>query len=578
MTVPSTAARVVPPGNRSNFFFSPKGTHATSLVLSAGGEVLVESRRLDSPASPWRQARTSRPVGRRRQAVPCDDGRILLLRNGNDEHELSVLDTTAGERTVGVIAGNSARLLGSPCGPTLGYVIGARADGTSAITRVQSDRPLETIGIVPGRIGTADWLDRSRPILGYTQLDGDRSRPVAVDLGAAELRTVATGRSERTHLLLAGSSTALYADGEPGAMRLGWGVLHDHLPVRFPKRLNEIDGTVLPLAMSQDGRRVALRVTTGARSRLLIYRPRTDVLTEVDLPIAGTIAGTGIWTTSALWFPYSAPSVPGELAAVTFSGRDAHFHAPDQLPGPAFDTRLEQFDGPAGPIEAVVYGDWTTSDRVLLALHGGPESAWALDYQPLLTYLARAGIAVVAPNQRGSVGYGTDHQRAIRGDWGGPDLADVLHLAGHLAARHGGRLLLYGASYGAYLALLAAAAQPELWRRCVAVAPFLSGERLHAQAAPPVRRLIARLGGRAHHDGGRDLAVIHDRLRTPLLIVHGSDDEVIPVGQSRALHHLLRQNGEPAELVYLEIDGAGHDPYAGPATSDLYASTLAFLR
>ena len=142
------------------------------------------------------------------------------------------------------------------------------------------------------------------------------------------------------------------------------------------------------------------------------------------------------------------------------------------------DVSARRFDGPHGPIEAVVYGDSAHAARVVLALHGGPEAAWQLTYEPLFQRLVAEGIAVVAPNQRGSTGYGAAHRDAIRGAWGGPDLADILHLGRVLIAERGpgtSRPILYGGSYGAYLSLLASAAAPDLWARTAVVAPFLSG-------------------------------------------------------------------------------------------------------
>nr|BFE80626.1 hypothetical protein GCM10020093_032270 [Planobispora longispora] len=139
---------------------------------------------------------------------------------------------------------------------------------------------------------------------------------------------------------------------------------------------------------------------------------------------------------------------------------------------------VRAYDGPAGDIEAVVYGDPDTARRVVLALHGGPESSWRLGFDPLFRRLAAAGIAVVAPNQRGSTGYGAAHRDAVRGAWGGPDLDDVLHLGRALSAARGPSLerpMLYGPSYGAYLALLAAAARPGLWARAAVVARSCPG-------------------------------------------------------------------------------------------------------
>ena len=94
-------------------------------------------------------------------------------------------------------------------------------------------------------------------------------------------------------------------------------------------------------------------------------------------------------------------------------------------------AELINLRGPAGPIEAIVYGgpDWRACERLVVALHGGPLSSWAFGYEPLFHRLSAAGVAVLAPNYRGSTGYGEEHLRAVIGDWGGPDLDDVLHLA-----------------------------------------------------------------------------------------------------------------------------------------------------
>ena len=115
--------------------------------------------------------------------------------------------------------------------------------------------------------------------------------------------------------------------------------------------------------------------------------------------------------------------------------------------------------------------------------------------------------------------------------------------------------ILFGESYGAYLALLAAGHRPDLWSGCAAVAPFLSGDRLHAEASPTVRAAVERLGGR----GGADVLAVARRIDGPLLVVHGDRDPTVPVSQSRALHHHLRRPGR-TRLEYVEVAGADHDP------------------
>ncbi|WP_051970425.1 alpha/beta hydrolase family protein [Kitasatospora azatica] len=246
--------------------------------------------------------------------------------------------------------------------------------------------------------------------------------------------------------------------------------------------------------------------------------------------------------------------------------------------------------GPAGPIEAVVYGGeaWLSSPQLVLALHGGPADAWRLEFDPALQRMAAEGLAVLAPNQRGSTGYGTAHAMAIRGAWGGPDLADVLGLLEGLAGQRAALGLeppaLFGVSYGAFLALLAAALAPaDRVARCAVVAPFLSGARLLAEATAPVRALISRLGGAEPIEdefGPRDLLRLAGRLTGPLLVVHGDRDDAVPVGQSRALRQELLRLGrrEGSDFHYLEAAGAGHEVLAEEGSAVLHELLAGFLR
>jgi dipeptidyl aminopeptidase/acylaminoacyl peptidase len=200
--------------------------------------------------------------------------------------------------------------------------------------------------------------------------------------------------------------------------------------------------------------------------------------------------------------------------------------------------------------------------------------------------MAAEGLAVVAPNQRGSTGYGVEHAQAVQGAWGGPDLDDVLAL---LSAISGQRVALglepaslFGVSYGAFLALLAACASPALVARCAVVAPFLSGARLLAEGSPAVQALTLRMGGAEELPDGRgprDVLRSCHRLTAPLLMVHGDRDEVVPVGQSRTLRQELLRMGrvEGEDFRYVEAVGAGHEVLAeetGPMLHELLAGFL----
>lgn len=365
--------------------------------------------------------------------------------------------------------------------------------------------------------------------------------------------------------------------------------------LRSPDRLDPLDGVaelagaVQPLALDPAAREVALRLRHGITSRLLRYRLATGQLHEIDAPPGSTApppswadgALPAAWGPDGLWLAYTTTTAPTGLWWLR-PGASQLRPAPGGVAPPGQPGRVETLPGPAGPIEAVTYGDWRTSAHVVVALHGGPADHWPLAFDPGLQAFASSGFAVVAPNQRGSTGYGRAHHEAIKGAWGGPDLADVVAVGAHLERVRGpgrSRPGLYGFSYGAFLGLLALAEAPRLWSGCVAVAPFLSAARLHADAGAAVRSLVDRLDGTATVTDGigpRDLLGLAPRMRGRVLVLHGDRDPNIPVTHSRALVAALAGAPDVA-VTYRELPGGGHfalrpDPEVGQ-----FAEVLRFL-
>src|SRR5581483_11581034 len=94
----------------------------------------------------------------------------------------------------------------------------------------------------------------------------------------------------------------------------------------------------------------------------------------------------------------------------------------------------------------------------VLSIHGGPEAQElpAYAYAGLYQYLLNRGIAVLAPNIRGSSGYGKTYQKLIYRDWGGAELGDLEHAARYLRSLDwvdGERLGVFGGSFGGFATL-----------------------------------------------------------------------------------------------------------------------------
>ncbi|MEV0589878.1 alpha/beta hydrolase family protein [Nonomuraea cavernae] len=557
--------------NRISFSFAADGSHAACLTRQGDGPLRVE-RWSFSGRTPLRET-LSGEQSIWTQLLTLTDGRILFTRPGRDHNRLMLAEDGLAERTLLTVACPAVRLIASPDPRLLAVAVGTAGE-RSTIWRVPGDgSSLETVAELPGVLTGGHPLDTGGA-LGFNQRLGDTVRPVVVDLHSGGVMPL-PGTSPGQHLLLSAPSSGrqILAGTVGQRLRLGHA---DAGSLSFPGVLDTIDGSVAPMAADPTGEDVALRVNRGACSQLMVYTPRMERIRQVPIP-PGVIGHGCAWGAQGLRFPFSAPAQPGGIATVDpATGRwDL---AADDAPGWA-GARVEQFAGPGGPIEAVVYGDPRRARRLLISLHGGPEAATQLGFDPLMQAVAGAGIAIVAPNYRGSIGYGSAHQRALLGAWGGPDLADIRHLARRLA-RPGQALLVHGTSYGAYLALLAACADPDLWSGCVAVSPFLSGPRLYAEGSPGVRALLDRLGGRTVIDddlGPRDVARLCERITARLLIVHARNDEVIPVSQSRELRARLLSAGrhEGRDFTYLESPTGGHDLISGHIVDALLRFLLA---
>lgn len=209
---------------------------------------------------------------------------------------------------------------------------------------------------------------------------------------------------------------------------------------------------------------------------------------------------------------------------------------------------------PAQPCPAVVYP------------HGGPTSDYPLRWDLFAQWLTAKGYAVLAPNYRGSTGYGLAHQHALHHRWGEVDTHDMLAAADHLRALDwvdGGRLGILGASYGSYLALLALARDPDPAGRFRCGVPLYGDSDIltsWAQADRIGREDCERQMGHPsdHLPGYLAGSPVHDVecIRRPLLILHGADDDRVHPLQSEQLVEALQRAGKTFE--YYQYEGEGH--------------------
>ncbi|MBW3622231.1 MAG: S9 family peptidase [Armatimonadetes bacterium] len=205
---------------------------------------------------------------------------------------------------------------------------------------------------------------------------------------------------------------------------------------------------------------------------------------------------------------------------------------------------------------------------LIVYIHGGPHAAArnTLRQGIPLQWLARLGYAVLAPNYRGSDSYGAAFAVANRGDLGGGDYRDVM--AGVDAAVAAGiadpdRLAIMGGSYGGYMTNWAIS-QTERFRAAVSlfgifnwITDFSNSEISHFEK---------EYFGRYYWEDPtfyfeRSPFRYVDRIRTPVLIMHGEDDPNTFISNSREMYQALRALGRAVKFVRYPREGHGfHEP------------------
>jgi dipeptidyl aminopeptidase/acylaminoacyl peptidase len=206
---------------------------------------------------------------------------------------------------------------------------------------------------------------------------------------------------------------------------------------------------------------------------------------------------------------------------------------------------------------------------VVLAIHGGPEAQERPTYKPLYQYLRSRGIGVLAPNIRGSTGYGKSYQRLIHRDWGGGDLGDMEAAASWLRSQDWvdpERVAVFGGSYGGFAALSCVTRLPDLW--AVGVDIFGPSNLItFVESVPPTwRRFLARWIG----DPVEDEALLRERspityvegVRAPLLVIQGAKDPRVVKAESDQIVARLRELGCEVEYEVFEDEGHGFTRYA----------------
>jgi dipeptidyl aminopeptidase/acylaminoacyl peptidase len=198
--------------------------------------------------------------------------------------------------------------------------------------------------------------------------------------------------------------------------------------------------------------------------------------------------------------------------------------------------------------------------------HGGPTFQTYDMWDPYLQSISQSGFAVLAPNFRGSTGYGTEFRNMNLSDLGGGDLEDVVAGAKWLANQgeiDKSKIAIFGASYGGYMTLMALTKKPEVFAAGVAYVPigtdWLGSYELSDAA---FHKFIEELFGGSperKRELYRDRSAISfvSKIKVPVLITAGRNDPRCPIQPIEKFVKKLVEMKHPHEFIVEEKEGHG---------------------
>lgn len=193
----------------------------------------------------------------------------------------------------------------------------------------------------------------------------------------------------------------------------------------------------------------------------------------------------------------------------------------------------------------------------LVQIHGGPAwawwSGWLGSWHEWAQLLASHGYAVLMPNPRGSEGQGSAFTEMARNDWGGGDYQDVLDGLDQIVEQgiaDPDRVAIGGWSYGGYLSAWAVT-QGDRFKTAIVGAGVIDigGMALSTDTPDYLPGYFGDpVSQRDAYDRHSPIRYA-DKVKVPVLILHGEQDKRVPVSQGEQLYGALRFNGTPVEMV-----------------------------
>jgi dipeptidyl aminopeptidase/acylaminoacyl peptidase len=519
---------------------------------------------------------------------------LTMDRGGSEFDQILLFDPhTATSQLVSDGSSRNARLVWDKPGKRLAYQSTRRNGRSNDIWVMDINRPETARPVLQTEDnqwwGPVDFTADGKSLLVQHMIGATDSRIHLMDLATGELRLL-SGSAEfpsanRASILDRNETGYYFISNARGlAAELAWQSFEPGVPPEYIT--TSISWDVIEFALSEDGKRGAFTTNEDGISRLYLLNTRNRKYALVNNLPMGVISGLQFHPDNRrLAMTLSTAQTPSDVFVMqmgrspldaeallrwTFSevgGLDTDtFVEPELFRYPSFDLVNEA----PRQIPAFIYKPQGKGPfPVIISIHGGPESqhrpAFSSSFQ---SWVAELGAAVIAPNVRGSFGYGNDFLSLDDGVKREDAVKDIGALLDWIAVQpqlDASRVAVYGGSYGGYMVLAAAVHYSDRLRAAidvVGISNFVSflentqdyrrdlrRQEYGDERDPTMRAFLQSISPLTHVE----------KIAVPMLVVQGQNDPRVPVTESEQIVAALRNRGQPVWYMNALNEGHGYD-------------------
>jgi dipeptidyl aminopeptidase/acylaminoacyl peptidase len=561
-----------PDGRTIAFISNMSGRNNVWLVPADGGwptQLTVSDQRQSSPA--W-----------------SPDGKWIAYQSdydGDEQWDIFLVSPKTGQ----VVNLTNTREIAeqspvwSPDGRYLAYLVKPKTSSTHEIdvydTLMREVKHLTT-GTPKDRGNYGQVWSKDGKWIAYTQTQakGTDSNIFVAEVGTGKITLLTEHRGENLYTVndFSPDGTHLLITSNAGNSYENVGLLD--IPSRKVEWLTRDKWEISGGNFSPDGKTVTWTANVDGNTDIFLHQRATGKTTSLSLPkgvnyLGGSQSAFSRDGTKLLYY-HNGPSAPSDVWVYSTTTGKSQQVTHSLMAGVRSEDMVEPYlvhypsrDG-KWTISAFVYVPYNAprngQHAAIVYVHGGPTSQTHNSFNRFIQYVVNKGYFVIAPNYRGSTGYGKEFQNANLFDMGGGDLQDVLAAADWMKQTgypDPKKLILMGGSYGGYMTMMGVTKAPDVWAAGVPIVPFVNWFTEIQNEDPVLQQSdLATMGdpekNKALYEDRSPINFI-DQVKAPLLLLAGGHDPRCPKSETQQVVDAIKKRGGVIESKVYENEGHG---------------------